>query len=240
MARRGGGQKRLKRLAAPKHFPFFRRKGITWAIKPSPGPHRAKECIPLAMIVRELLGYAQNLREARKIISKGLVLVDGRPRKDYKYPVGFMDTISIPKTNEHFRVLIDRKGKFKLVKISEEEAKYKLTRIENKTMVKGGKIQLNCIDGINLLADNSYKTGDTIKITLPEKKIVGHLPFKEGNLAFVIGGKHVGKVGKIVEIKKGSLTRRSEVILESDGERFTTPKRYVFVIGTEKPEVTLA
>ena len=71
------------------------------------------------------------------------VLVDGRPVKDRKYPVGFMDVISLPEIKENFRVLMDKRGKWVLVRISPEEAKFKLSRIENKTTVKGGRTQLN-------------------------------------------------------------------------------------------------
>ncbi|RID61519.1 hypothetical protein BRARA_E00661 [Brassica rapa] len=38
------------------------------------------------------------------------------------YPAGFRDVVSIPKTNENFRLLYDTKGRFRLHSIRDEEA----------------------------------------------------------------------------------------------------------------------
>ena len=56
------------------------------------------------------------------------VLVDGRIVKDSKFPVGLMDIVSIPKLNQHYRMLLDRRGKFELVKIPQGKEQWKLCR----------------------------------------------------------------------------------------------------------------
>ena len=43
------------------------------------------------------------------------VQVDGVTRRYFKYPVGLMDVITIPKTGDQFRVLYDVKGRFTFV-----------------------------------------------------------------------------------------------------------------------------
>lgn len=65
---------------------------------------------------------------------QGLIKVDGKVRRDYKYPLGMMDVVSIEKTGEHFRILYDVKGRFQAHKIDEKEAKFKLCRIQKKAM----------------------------------------------------------------------------------------------------------
>ena len=40
------------------------------------------------------------------------VKVDGKVRTDSTYPAGFMDVIDIEKTDEHFRLVYDTKGRF--------------------------------------------------------------------------------------------------------------------------------
>ena len=46
------------------------------------------------------------------------------------------------------------------------DAKWKLHRIENKTIVKGKKVQLNLHDGRNIIVGkDEYKSGDVLKIT---------------------------------------------------------------------------
>ena len=84
-----------KRLSAPKTYKIPR-KVSKWVVKPSPGPHN-KEAIPLLVLVRDFLELADTGREARRIISSGEILVDGIVRKDYKFPVGLFDVVTIPK-----------------------------------------------------------------------------------------------------------------------------------------------
>ena len=50
-------------------------------------------------------------------------MVDGKVRTDKTYPTGFMDVMSIPKTNEDFRLLYDTKGRFRLHAITGDETK---------------------------------------------------------------------------------------------------------------------
>ncbi len=245
---RMGGQRRLKSLAAPKFWPIMR-KVHKWAVKPRPGPHRMEYSLPLLLIVRNVLGYALTAREARKLIAEGHFKVDGRVRKDYKFPVGFMDVLEVVDTGETYR-FIPYPGKvFKLHPISKEEAGFKPLRIENKTTVKGGHIQLNLYGGRNLLVrvkdprnpeEDKYKTMGTLVVTVPEQKIVDYIPFKEGNLAIIVGGRNVGRVGVIKEVQRGWGRKRSLVTLEdATGNLFQTSLDYVYVIGVEKPVISL-
>ena len=225
----------LKRLKAPKTW-RIERKVAKWTVKPSPGPHPVDRSIPLLIDVRDLLKLADTGREARKIIAAREILVDGRARRDYKFPCGFMDVISIPKMNEYYRVLFDSRGVLQLTKIDEERAKWKLCRIENKTMVKGGKIQLNLHDGRNIIVEgNEYKTGDVLRISVPEQEILEVIPMEKGNLAMIIGGKHTGQIAEIEEV----IITRSPLpnIVKLKG--FSTIKPYVFPIGKDKPLVQL-
>ena len=56
--------------------------------------------------------YALNGREVVAILMQRLVQVDGKVRTDHTYPTGFMDVIDIDKTDEHFRLVYDSKGRF--------------------------------------------------------------------------------------------------------------------------------
>ena len=60
-----------------------------------------------------------------------LIKVDGKVRTDSTFPCGFMDVISIDKTDEHFRLVLDTKGRFVVHRISKEEAAYKLCRVSS-------------------------------------------------------------------------------------------------------------
>ncbi len=233
---------KLKRLSAPKVW-RIPRKVAKWAIKPSPGPHPADRCIPLLYIIRDYLGYADTAKEARKIISAGKVLIDGRAVRDYRFPVGFMDVVSLPDLGEHYRVLMSPKGYMALVKISEEHAKWKLVRVENKTTVKGGRTQLNLHDGRNILVEeDNYKTGDVLKIEVPSQKILAVYKFDPGNISMIIGGTHFGRMGFIQKIEVTRNPSPNVVYLKDahTGEEFVSIKPYVFVVGEKEPEVTIS
>jgi len=227
----------LKRLVAPRSWKIERKRSY-WAIKPSPGPHPLEQAIPLGMILRDYLKVCDSAPEARIILGRGDVLVDGRTRKNYKFPCGFMDVISIPKMGKHYRVLFDQRGKVSLVDIPSANASWKLARIEDKVNIKGGKIQLNLHDGRNLIAQDGYNTGGTLKISLKDQKILDYFSFKKGNLAMIIGGKHAGKLATISEVQKVSSPLPNKIVLKAD-EVFSTIQPYAFVVGKQKPVISL-
>jgi len=229
----------LKRLAASRYFRIPRKK-YKWVIRPNPGPHPIDRCLPLLVIVRDVLKYADNAREAKYIIKSGKIKVDGRIRKDPKFPVGLMDVIAIDDIEEYYRILIKRGGAFMFKQINEKEASFKLCRIVNKTAVKNGKIQLNLHDGKNCLVDQesqvNYKTCDTVILSLPNYSIRDLLKFEKGATSLITDGRKAGYVGHIEEFKE---SRKSRVTLRCNSTKVETIKDYVFVIGKEKPTISL-
>ena len=234
-----GSRKHLKRFKAPKHWPIHPKEN-KWTTKPSAGPHAIEGSLPLLLIVRDILGVADNAREARRIINNGEILVDGSARKDYKFPVGFMDVIEIPKSEKVYRVLPDEKGRLILYPIAAENKDFKLCKITNKTTIRGGKTQLNLHDGRNQLVDNGYKVGDVVILKVPEQEISDSIDFAKGNIGLITGGKHTGEIGRIKEINITQSSMPNTVEMETeDKNTFLTLKDYVFVIGKEEPAIAL-
>jgi|Deesub1362A_J573_1020465.scaffolds.fasta_scaffold00098_50 small subunit ribosomal protein S4e len=235
--------KHLKRLASPRSWKIKRKAG-KWVVKPGPGPHRKDESIPLLLLVRDYLHLGNTSNEAKKIINQGKILVDKVVRKDYKFPVGLMDVIEIPEIKQRRIVLLDEKGRLTLKKLLKKNSKYKLCKIVNKTVVKGGHIQLNLHDGRNILikvsdptnpVEDIYRTNDTVVINLDKNTISNHLHYREGSIALITGGSHRSKVAKIEEIKKTRSPEPNIVKLKVDDTSFETIEDYVFVIGEEEP-----
>ena len=230
--------KHLKRLAAPRTIRLHR-KEKTWTTKSSPGPHSLDKSVPLNLIVRDYLELCDTYRESKRIITSGEILVDGEKRKNHKFPCGFMDAISIPKLKKNFRVLFDQKGKLALVPISDKDAKWKLYRIENKTIIKGNKVQLNLHDGGNkIVKKDEYKSGDVLKISFSDKKISDVFPFNKGTISMIIGGSHIGQTANIKDIEVVSSSKPNIAKMKGDKE-FSTIKDYVFPVGKTKPVITL-
>jgi len=226
----------LKRLVAPGswHIP---KKVQKFVLKTAPGPHNAG-ALPVGVWLREHIGVAQNASEVRKILHQRDVIVNGRACRNPQIGLGVFDIVSIPKLGKHYRIQLDARGNLVAVEISAESAKTRLCKVRNKTTVKGGKVQLNLMFGANILADNTYRAKDSIVVTLGTDcedrfRIVDHFPFAEGNVAMVVGGKHSGKVGRIVEIIKTASSVPNRVVLMDDSanERFETIEEYIFMVG---------
>lgn len=226
---------RRKRLTAPKAW-SIPRKGAKWVVNPSPGPHPVDRCLPLLLVLRDVLHHCDNAREAKSIVRGRQIRVDGRVVTDPGFPLGLMDTLSLPAVQEHFRVLVDTRGRFQLLPIPETEAGWKLVRIENKTALRGGRLQLNLSDGRNLLAENGQATRDTLQIAVPDQKILDTFPFQKGSVALLVGGKHVGRVGHVEEVRLARSMQPTQVTFQ---EGFSTIRDYVFVVGKEKPVIGL-
>src|SRR3989344_2156643 len=57
---------KLKRLASPKFWPIERKKK-RYVVKPKPGPHSLEKSLPLGIIIRDVLHYAEN-KNVEKVI----------------------------------------------------------------------------------------------------------------------------------------------------------------------------
>ncbi len=231
-------KRHLKRLAAPGNW-RIERKTHKWIVRPRPSGHKLQECLPLLHVLRDILGHAENYREANGIIKEGRVKVDGRVVRDPKRGVGIMDLLEIPATKERYIVITDKDGRLTLEGIKANETKDKLLKVVGKTMLKGGILQLNLHDGRNILVDrtdkNGYGVNDTIVLRLKDNTIKQHLRYEEKALVIITKGSHKGEVAKIKEIKKIRSPMSNVVTLEKKGKEFRTVEEYLFVIGKEKP-----
>ncbi len=232
----------MKRYTMPTYWPLPR-KGNKFVIRPSPGPHSATMSMPLQVILRDVLGYAHNAGEVRKILTSGKIMVDKKVRKDPGFPVGMMDVIEIPDAKGYFRVMVNRNGLY-LKKIPKAQADKKLCRIEGKKSIKGGKTQANLHDSRNvLLKKDAYKVGDSLLISLPEQKILKHFPLAKGAHALIIAGRNMGSEGRITSIKQSrGMMEKSTVTLVSGKREIQTLREYVMageVAVPQKKEIDL-
>ncbi|KAE8697691.1 40S ribosomal protein S4 [Hibiscus syriacus] len=235
-----GLKKHLKRLNAPRHW-MLDKLGGAFAPKPSSGPHKSRECLPLILILRNRLKYALTYREVIAILMQRHVMVDGKVRTDKTYPAGFMDVVSIPKTNEDFRLLYDTKGRFRLHAITGDETKFKLCKVRSVQFGQKGIPYLNTYDGRTIrYPDPLVKANDTIKLDLESNKIVDFIKFDVGNVVMVTGGRNRGRVGVIKNREKHKGSFETIHVQDVAGHEFATRLGNVFTIGKgTKPWVSL-
>jgi small subunit ribosomal protein S4e len=237
-----GGSKHQKRIASPRNWTLHR-KQYKFAYRTDSGPHSREKCIPLGILLRDVLKLSETARETKNILNQKLVSIDGRVITNPKFPVGLMDVIHIDKINASYRILPHNLHMILPFEMKKSGTKTKACQIKNKTTIKGGIMQLNLHDGRNIRLpkdvegiEMKYRTRDTIIIELPSQKIVDHFPFKEGMFAIITDGRNVGKRGIIKDFQWRFGPRASTVtITTSEGEEVQTAPEYIFVIGKTGP-----
>jgi small subunit ribosomal protein S4e len=235
-----GPKTHLQRMFAPSHWMLDKLKG-RWAPRPSAGPHKLRECLPLIVMLRNRLKYALTYRECKMIVMQRLIKVDGKVRTDMFYPAGFMDVVSIEKTKENFRLLYDTKGKFVLHKVSKEESSYKLCRVKKIQRGPKGTPYAVTHDGRTLrYPDPDVKTHDTVRVDLETGKMLDHVKFEIGSTVMVSAGNSMGRVGSIVSREKHPGSFEIIHVKDAVGHTFSTRLQNVMVIGQgSKPWISL-
>jgi len=235
-----GPKKHLKRLNAPKHWMLDKLGGV-FAPRPSSGPHKLRECLPLMLIVRNRLKYALNCRETSMVLMGRFVKVDGKVRTDPCYPAGFMDVVTIEKTKEIFRLLYNVKGKFSLHRIKEDESDFKLCKVKKSQIGPKGVPFIVTHDGRTIRYPHpDIKVNDTVKVSISSGKVSERIPFGVGNLVMITGGRNLGRVGILKNIEKHPGSHTIVYVEDLAHRSFATRLDNLFTIGHgKKSEVSL-
>jgi len=214
-----------------------------YTTRPSTGPHKLRECIPLSILLRNRLRYALTGKDVRSIVKdkEGLVKIDNKIRRDPRYPLGIMDVISLEKTGEHFRILYDVKGRFQAHKIDDKEAKFKLCRIKRKAMGQTKIPYIVTHDGRSIRYPHpDIKKNDSIKYNLETGEVDGLIKFENGASVLVTGGNNIGRIGVLLHVEKHPGSFDIAHIKDSQGSAFATRVSNIFVIGEgKKPVITV-
>eukprot|EP00894_Picocystis_sp_ML_P005052 jgi/Pico_ML_1/55569/g1237.t2 len=196
-----GTKKHLKRLNAPKHWMLDKLGGIFVrgekrdAPKPSPGPHKSRECLPLILLLRNRLKYALTGKEVTSIMMQRLIKVDGKVRTDKTYPTGLMDVVEIEKTNEFFRLLYDVKGIPCIITHDGRTVRY---------------------------PDPLIKANDTVVLDIETGKIKDFVKFDVGNMVIITGGRNRGRAGIMIHREKHKGTFDICHVKDAAGNTFAT------------------
>ena len=185
----------LKRQKVPKKWPISR-KGTKFVVRPL---SNLKRSIPLLIVLRDMLGVAQNRKEVKKAIHEKNILVNLKPIKDERHSILLFDLITIVPEKKVYRLGLTENGKFN-IEVVKDSPETKMAKVVNKKMIKGKKIQLNLSDGNNFLSDIKCVVNDSVLIDLKNKKIEKCFPLKEKVKVFVFEGKHAGKKGVVNKI----------------------------------------
>lgn len=225
------------------------------APRPSTGPHKLRECLPISLILRNRLKLALTRRETLMCVMRRTVKVDGKVRTDINFPAGFMDVVSIDKAGKHYRLLYDTKGRFVLHKVDAAEAGFKLCRVvraarANKATIGSNPTMTGQASAIPYItthdartirfADPAIKVNDTVKVNIATGKVVGHIKFETGNTVMCVRGHNIGRIGTIVNVERHPGGFDIVHVKDKRGQQFATRLGNIFLIGQgESSQVSL-
>jgi small subunit ribosomal protein S4e len=204
-----------------------------------------RECLPLILIRRNRLKYALTGKECQTILMNRLIKVDGKVRTDVNFPCGFMDVITIDKTDEHFRMLYDAKGRF-VVHVSNtknfpEESKYKLCRVQKVAVGAKEVPYVATHDGRTVrYPDPTSKMHDVIKVCIETNKATDTIKFEVGAACVITRGQNQGRVGVITNREKHVGSFEIVHVKDSKGRAFATRIGNVFCIAGKDDEAQVS
>jgi len=231
MAKRGGSRHFI-RITAPRSLPIVGRKSVRWMLSPNPGGHKRDESVSLGVLLRDVMGIADDMKEVKRLLVGKTVHVDGKAVFEPRYSVGLMDIVELPKIGKAYRMqIVD--GKLAPKEIKAAEAKAKLCKVTSKKTVAGKKFAIGTHDGRTIIADNNVLVGATLKMSVPEFKLKEQLPLASGAKCLVIDGTHAGEMAVLEKVIERTGSMDSEAKVKAGKAEFVTLTKYLFVVDNE-------
>ena len=228
------GSKKLKRQMSPLFWEITR-KNKRFVITVRPGSHPNNYSIPTAVLLRDTLRTVSTLREAKSAIYGGKVSIDGVKRKSLHHSIGLMDVVELENIPDVYRLIPQGGQVLKPLKIDPAEKTKKLSKVTNKTSIKGGKTQLSFHDGRSMISDTSINIGDSCLIEIPTQKILNVIKLEQKCQAIVTRGVNAGQVGTVEKIEEGTFSLPRRVLLALGERKIEIPTEMVMVVGKDKP-----
>ena len=162
--------------------------------------HNQSESIPLVVVVRDILKIVRNKKELQRLINEKRIQINHKEIRDTNYPIGLFDVINLIDSKKNYKSTFSEHKKMIFEEVSDKDSESKIFKILNKKLLPGEKLQLNLMQGKNIISKEKANTGDSVLLGLKENKIIKIIPMKKGENVFVLKGKHSGHKGKIEEI----------------------------------------
>lgn len=218
----------------PTAWPTFR-KTQTFATRPNPGSMKRKYVVPVSVFLRDVLKVVYTTKEAKYAVYKKYILINGEVVQDIRAPIGLFDVVEITKLNKKYSFIFDTKGRIKIIEIKDSNI---YTKVTNKTLIRGGKVQINTLSGFNILVDvkeaKKIDTNSTIVVDTKTRKISSVLPLAQKSQVYIMDGKYKGLFGIVKDFTHYNGVAPDLVQLEIDGVDHLTAKKYCFVVDSKR------
>ncbi len=212
----------LKRQKIPKIWPLAR-KGTKYVVRAN---FNLKEGIPILVALRDMIKIAQNRKEVKRALHNKHILLNNKVVRNEKNSLTLFDKLTISPLKKHYKLNLSKFGKFEFEEIKESEVYHKISKIVDKKILKGKKIQLNLSGGRNFLSDIKCNVNDSVTVDFKQGKIIKCLPLAQKAKVIVFAGKHTGVRGIINKIK----TERKMAELEANKKKINVLIKQIIVI----------
>jgi small subunit ribosomal protein S4e len=191
--------------------------------------------VPVVVLLRDVMEVVYTAKEAKYVVQNEFIKVNGSSVKTIKSPIGMFDVIEIPKLDKKFMFLFNTNGRVRLVDINDNLLYAKVT---NKTMVKGGKAQINTMNGYNMVVDtkeaSKISTNSTVAIDITKKKITSILPLDVKSEVYIMDGKYRGQFGVVTQVTNNNGVAPDLVTIQIGDVEHITAKEYCYVIDSSR------
>lgn len=188
--------------------------------------HNQNESIPLVIVLRDILRLVRNKKELKRILNEKQILVNHKNIRETNYPICLFDILTVGK--KHFRASLSENRKMNFQEIQDKGSDTRIYKILGRKILGKGKIQLNLMQGKNILSNEKIEIGDSVLLNLKDNKIIKIFHLEKGKTAFAIKGKHLGKSGKILEIMERGGKKIAKI--ECKGERINVWTKNIVLI----------
>jgi len=167
-----------------------------------------------------------------------MIKVDGKIRRDPRFPLGIMDVVTIEKTNENFRILVDTKGRFLPHRVDQKEAGFKLCKVIRKRIGKAKVPHIVTHDGRTIRYPHpDVQINDSVKFNFESGEVGGIIKFQNNAIVMITGGNNIGRVGHLQSLEKHPGSYEIAHVRDASGNSFATRLGNVMVIGDSKSTI---
>lgn len=227
----------LKRHSMPK-FWNVKRKNIPFISRPQPGSHKREYSTSFLLLLRDELGYVENAREARYAIKETEIILNGERVDDMRKSCGLFDVVEIKATAEKFLVLFNENKRLKLIPVKDNLL---FMKVSSKNILPKKKFQLGFANGrTNIVDEKTFKSvavNDTLVYDFGSKKIVSHIPLKEGTFVYIFDGKYKGNFAEVKSFTKFAGLGKDIARVQIGKEEHSTAMDYCYAVGSKKEDL---
>lgn len=211
-----------KRLSAPKHYPIERKQEKY--VSNIKGSRESGSAIPVVLLLRDVLEYAETEKEAKEIVSNGQVMRNGDKIKDIQEGVGVLDLVEIPEADEKMRV-VKRGRNLEFVQVDSGSAVAKITGKTDQGEANVYRLH----NGENYSTKDDFETGNTLVFDEGVEEVV----LEAGAQAIVVEGKHSGEMVGVEKVEERGMNPDTAIVSGDETEYETQLSNLVAVTGVQ-------